>query len=97
MPKNGNKTLRNVGIVIAAIVALMGIVNYAIPDTTAVIERHNDSIYAHPDMRRDIDTLKQENDVLSDTLISIRFQLQAIHEKLDRQDKKLDKILEKIS
>jgi hypothetical protein len=98
-----NGTVKTVGIVLSGIVALLIIVGIAIPDTTAIVGTHNDSTCAHPDIRKAADSAKVKAekaagkvDVLADSMISMGLQLQVINEKLTTQDKKLDKILEKL-
>jgi len=99
--KNG--TVKMVGIVLSGIVALLIIIGIAIPDTTAIVHTHNDSTTAHPDIRKAADSARvkaeqtmTKTNVMADSIISMGLQLQVINEKLTTQNKKLDKILEKL-
>jgi hypothetical protein len=87
--KNNARPIKIAAMVLAGLVSLMLLISYAIPDTTAVIESHNDSTVAHPDIRDTITEVKEETEDMADTVLSIRIHQQGM-------DKKLDKILEKL-
>jgi len=86
MPKNNTKTVLFVTSVALVIVVLLG-AGYSMIDSSAKIDStlraHDESAQAHMHVRHAVTAVSEATGAIQDSLISIRFQLQRIEEKLD--------------
>ena len=108
VPQKNNTTLKTVAVALGAVVSLLVIVTIALPDTKECVTIHNDSITSHIDIRTKLKAVEDSVASRQKLITSIKITQDSLKmeqrwfqdktlENQAEQDKKLDKILNKLN